>query len=88
MAEGAVLVAEWDSSRSRASNMWSPNQLSYTGLCAWNHDDENRARATRIVLTDRRDIKDARAVCEECYLAVLRYVSADRESPDEGGPAS
>ena len=74
MAEGAKLVAEWPWTRSRANQWWSPTQWSYTGNCAWNHDAENIVRATRIVLTELNGKQEARAVCDECYESVLRYV--------------
>ncbi len=82
MAEGATLVAEWPWTRSRANQWWSPTQLSYTGYCAWNHDAENTERATRIVVTELNGVQDARAVCDECYESVLRYVG------DDNGPIS
>ncbi len=31
-------------------------------------------RATRIVVTEIKDLQDARAVCDECYESVLLYV--------------
>jgi hypothetical protein len=74
VAEGATLAAEWPWSRQRANAWFTPTQWSYGGFCAWNHDQQNRAPATRIVVTELRGVQDARAVCDECYESVLRYV--------------
>jgi hypothetical protein len=74
MAEGATLVAEWPWDRQRANAWFNATQWSYTGNCAWNHDSDNQVQATRIVVTELRGVQDARAVCEECYESVLRYV--------------
>jgi hypothetical protein len=82
MAEGATLVAEWPWTRTRANQWWKPTQLSYTGSCAWNHDEDNRAPATRIVVTELRGVQDVRAVCEECYRSVLLYVGREPDATD------
>ena len=77
MAEGAKIVAEWPWTRARADQWWRPTQWSHSGNCAWNHNEEDRARATRIVVTELAGVQDARAVCDECYESVLRYVGRD-----------
>src|SRR5256885_15152610 len=74
VADGATLVAEWPWDRQRANQWFGPNQWSYTGNCAWNHNKDDPVRATRIVVTELRGVQDARAVCDECYESVLRYV--------------
>lgn len=77
-----MLVREWPWTRSRANQWWDATQWSHTGFCAWNHDEQNRERATRIVVTELRGVQDARAVCEDCYESVLRYVG---RGPDTEG---
>jgi hypothetical protein len=52
-----------------------PDQLSYRGLCAWNHTEDDLVPATRLVVTeDSRGVQDARACCDDCYASVIRYV--------------
>jgi len=80
--DAATLVAEYEWTRRRADNWWRPDQLSHSGMCAWNHDEENAAKATRIVVTEIHGVQDARACCEECYESVLRYVGQGNETYD------
>ena len=77
MTEKATLVREWPWSAQRGQGWFSPDQLSYRGLCAWNHSEEDLARATRIVVTETpQGQQDSYACCDECYQSMLRYVGA------------
>lgn len=44
------------------------------GDCGWNHEPVNRARATRIVVTELRGERDSRGCCDDCYPSFVRYV--------------
>jgi hypothetical protein len=55
---------------------FDPDQLSYRGLCAWNHNEVDAVPATRLVVTELRGVQDARACCDECMESVRRYVGA------------
>lgn len=80
MAEGAKIVKEWEWSKGRAQVWFSPDQLSYRGFCAWNHDAKDLVTATRIVVTESASgAQESRACCEECYESVLRYVGGAAE---------
>ena len=70
----ATLVHEEPWSDALAGRWFRSDQLSFRGLCAWNHNEVDQAPATRLVITELRGVQDARACCDECYPSVLRYV--------------
>jgi hypothetical protein len=72
----ATLVLDEPWTTSHGSQWFTADQLSFRGLCAWNHNERDAVPATRLVVTELGGIQDARACCDECFQSVQRYVGA------------